>query len=47
VDIPAGQTKKISTGIFLGLGKVYITATTDFKEKTVYALQLLIYTFIQ
>jgi hypothetical protein len=47
VDIQAGESKKIPTGLFFGFGKVYITATTDFKEKTVYALQLLIYTYIQ
>jgi hypothetical protein len=47
IDLSAGKTKELSTGIFFGLGKVYITATSDFKEKTVFALQLGIYTFIQ
>jgi hypothetical protein len=47
IDLRAGESKHLSTGMFFGLGKVYITATTDYKEKTVYALQLLLYTFIQ
>jgi len=47
INLLAGESKRVSTGIFFGLGEVYITATTDYKEKTVYALQLLVYTFIQ
>ncbi len=46
-DLLPGQSVQLSTGMFLGLGKIYITATTDYKVKTVYGLQLLIYTFIQ
>jgi hypothetical protein len=47
IELRAGESKQLSTAMFFGLGKVYITATTQFKEKTVFALQLLIYTFIQ
>ena len=47
IDLLAGESKILSTGLFLGLGKVYVTATTDYKEKTVYGLQLLIYTYIK
>ena len=47
IELRAGESKQLSIGMFFGLGKIYITATTPFKEKTVFALQLLIYTFIQ
>ncbi|KYK31612.1 MAG: hypothetical protein AYK22_02035 [Thermoplasmatales archaeon SG8-52-3] len=47
INLHSGESKQLSTSLFFGLGKVYITATTPYKEKTVFALQLLIYTFIQ
>ncbi|UCF49592.1 MAG: hypothetical protein JSU91_07530, partial [Thermoplasmatales archaeon] len=46
IDLLAGESEQLSTGLFLGLGKVYITVSTDYKEKTVYGLHLLLYTYI-
>jgi hypothetical protein len=47
IDLLAGESKSLSAGLFLGLGKVFVTASTDFKEKTVYGLQLLFFTYIK
>ena len=47
IDLQPGQSKTLSAGLFLGFGKVFVTASTDFKEKTVYGLQLLFYIYIK
>jgi len=47
IDLLPGESRFLTTPIFLGLGKVYITASTDFKEKTVEGIQFVIYTYVK
>ena len=47
IDLPTGESKTLSAGLFLGLGKVFVTATTNYKEKTIYGMQMLIFTYIK
>jgi hypothetical protein len=46
VDIPAGETKTVSTGIFFGFGAIAITAKVDDKEETAIGTQLIIFSIL-
>lgn len=47
IDIPAGESETVSTGLFLGLGGIDITATVDDGEKTATGMQIIILTLVK
>ncbi len=46
IDILAGESKTVSTGIFIGIGKIDILASTGFDEKNVLGIQLLFFSIV-
>lgn len=46
IDISAGETKSVSTGIFLGLDIIHIKVSVNDKDKTTEGLQIFIFTFV-
>jgi len=47
VDIPAGESKTLSTGLLLGFGGIDIMITSDIKEETAKGTQLIFFTIIK
>jgi len=47
IDIPAGESKTVSTGMFLGLGSIVISTRVDIYAKTVNGTQLLIFSIVK
>jgi hypothetical protein len=46
VDIAAGESKTVGTGLFFGFGALQVTATVDEETKTASGTQLIILTMI-
>jgi hypothetical protein len=47
IDIPAGQSRSFSTGIFFGLGPITITAKAAEEEQTSTGMQLVIFSIVK
>ena len=47
IDIEAGKSETVGTGLFLGFGGIEITATAGDEEKTAKGIQIIILTFIK
>jgi hypothetical protein len=47
IDVLAGESKTVSTGLIFGLGKINIIVKTNFEEKTVEGTQIIIFTTIK
>jgi hypothetical protein len=46
LDLLAGESKIVSTGLFLSIGKIDIIVSTDYEEKSVEGKQIFILTII-
>jgi hypothetical protein len=47
IDIPIGEIRTVSTGSFLGLGPIAITAKVADKEKTTEGIQVIIFSMVK
>jgi subtilisin family serine protease len=47
IDIPAGESKTVGTGMLFGLGALSITAKVAYEEKTTKGTQLIIFSMVQ
>jgi len=47
VDIPAGQSRTVGTGMFFGLGPITISAKVADEEKTATGTQFIIFSMVK